>query len=86
MLLTTSALYDEADIREQLLGDPKLAGIQKALLENPKGVKGFSLCNNMLLCKGWVVLTRLSLLIPVLLNEFHGGKVSGHMGVLKTFK
>ncbi|XP_024030695.1 uncharacterized protein LOC112094326 [Morus notabilis] len=86
MHLTTSALYDGAEIRQQLLGDLKLAGIRKELLGNPLGVKGFSLCNDMLLCKGRVVLTRLSLLLSVLLNEFHGSKVGGHSGILKTFK
>lgn len=79
-------VLDLGELQRQIGIDEKLANILESLLKDPLAIEGWAVTDGCLLYKGRLVLPCNSNLIPKLLQEFHGNKVGGHLGVLKTYK
>ncbi|KFK40544.1 hypothetical protein AALP_AA2G009700 [Arabis alpina] len=66
--------------------DADLRKVKEEVILDPSSHPDFSVVQGRLLRKGKLVLPAKSVLIDVILHEFHTGKMGGHGGVLKTQK
>nr|GEX84506.1 hypothetical protein [Tanacetum cinerariifolium] len=66
--------------------DSELNLIKEKVLSDNDGTEGYVITGNQLYYKGRIVLPVTSKWIPLFFNEFHGGVMGGHSGILKTYQ
>ncbi|PNX92424.1 retrotransposon-related protein [Trifolium pratense] len=76
----------EEQIKTEIQADEKLSKIVNDILQDPRACPGYELRNGVLLYDGRLVISSKSLLIPVLLDEFHSSPQGGHSGFYKTYR
>ncbi|KFK38387.1 hypothetical protein AALP_AA3G106900 [Arabis alpina] len=84
--LSIPAAIQLEDISSEVDKDLKLQKIKAEVLADPKSHAGFTVVQGRLLRQGKLVVPAQSHLVELILKEFHGSKIGGHGGVLKTQK
>ncbi|MCH80314.1 Ty3/gypsy retrotransposon protein, partial [Trifolium medium] len=76
----------EEQIKAENGQDEKLQKIVKEVQQNPETWPGYEFKHGVLYYEGRLVISRKSMLIPTLLEEFHSTPQGGHSGFYKTYR
>ncbi|XP_024963751.1 uncharacterized protein LOC112504018 [Cynara cardunculus var. scolymus] len=74
------------DLKQEIIGDSFLNRIKDDLSLEKAEHKGFEIQQDLLLYKGRLVIPRLSKMIPLIFEEFHGSPIGGHTGEDRTYQ
>lgn len=84
--ISIPSILDGAIVQQEIVADAKLQQVIAKLKEDADNVPKFSLQQGQLRYKGRLVLTKISSLIPNLLQTFHDSILGGHSEFLRTYK
>ncbi|GKC58538.1 ty3-gypsy retrotransposon protein, partial [Tanacetum coccineum] len=85
LVMSVSGFVNWEDMLEDLVHDPELNSIKESIISGKADIGEYTI-EDKLFYRNRLVLPRTSKWIPRIFDEFHGGAIGGHAGVLKTYK
>ncbi|GJW15685.1 ty3-gypsy retrotransposon protein, partial [Tanacetum coccineum] len=86
LVMSVSGFVNWEDMLEDLVHDPELNSIKESIISGKADIGEYTIEGDKLFYRNRLVLPRTSKWIPRIFDEFHGGAIGGHAGVLKTYK
>lgn len=84
--ITVPTLVDVNLVQAEVQADPKLKSLIVQLERDPEEVPPYAMHQNQLFYKNRLVLSKRSVLIPLILHMFHDSVIGRHSGFLRTYK